>query len=106
MSASEIAELCNALPPDKREAARRSYRLFGENPAHPSLRFKKLAGHDSMWSVRINDSFRALAERNGEREGVDIGRDATVLEQIGHTACDNFGLPDPAQAMSWRLPSG
>ena len=48
------------------EAARRSYQLFLANPAHPSLRLKKLAGHDRIWSVRINDSFRALAERDGD----------------------------------------
>ena len=57
---------CDALDPMIKEAARRSFRLFEENPAHPSLRFKKLAGHDCIWSVRINDSFRALAERNGD----------------------------------------
>jgi hypothetical protein len=55
-----------ALDPQIKEAARRSYHLFAGNPAHPSLRFKKLAGHDSIWSVRINDSFRALAERDGD----------------------------------------
>ncbi len=31
------------------------------------LRFKKLAGHERIWSVRINDSFRALAERDGDK---------------------------------------
>ncbi len=36
------------------------------DPGHPSLRFKKLAGSKSVWSVRINDSVRALAERDGE----------------------------------------
>jgi hypothetical protein len=35
------------------------------NSAHPSLRFKKLVGHDRIICVRINDSFRALAERKG-----------------------------------------
>ena len=25
-----------------------------------------MAGHDSVWSVRINDSVRALAERDGD----------------------------------------
>ncbi len=54
------------LDPKVKEAARRSYRLFAENPGHPSLRFKKLAGHDRIWSVRINESFRALAERDGD----------------------------------------
>lgn len=56
----------DALDPRVKEAARRSFRLFAENPAHPSLRFKKLAGHESIWSVRINDSVRVLAERDGD----------------------------------------
>ena len=54
------------LEPTVRIAARESYALFADNPAHPSLRFKKLAGYDSIWSVRINQSYRALAERRGE----------------------------------------
>ena len=45
---------------------RKTYQVFAENPAHPSLRYKKLAGHDGIWSVRINYSFRALAERKGD----------------------------------------
>jgi hypothetical protein len=49
-----------------REAARKAYQQFSENPAQRSLRFNKLAGHDRIRSVRINDSFRALAERNGD----------------------------------------
>ena len=56
----------DALDPRVKDTARRSYRLFMENPSHPSLRFKKLAGHDRVWSVRINDSFRAIAERDGD----------------------------------------
>jgi hypothetical protein len=55
-----------ALDPRVKEAARRSYRLFTENPGHPSLRFKKLAGQERVWSVRINDSVRAIAERDGD----------------------------------------
>jgi len=55
-----------ALDPRVQEAARRSYSLFEADPAHPSLRFKKLAGHERIWSVRINDSYRALAERGGD----------------------------------------
>ena len=29
-------------------------------PNHPSLRFKKLANHDDIWSVRINNDYRAI----------------------------------------------
>jgi len=49
-----------------REAARRSYSLFAENPSHPSLRFKKLGGYEHIWSVRINEQYRAVGERSGE----------------------------------------
>lgn len=54
------------LDPRMREAARRAYRLFEENPNHPSLRFKKLGGYEHIWSVRINEQYRAVAERHGD----------------------------------------
>lgn len=40
--------------------------LFAENPDHPSLRFKKLGGYDNVWSVRINEQYRAVCERDGD----------------------------------------
>lgn len=54
------------LDPRIRIAARRSYSLFADNVDHPSLRFKKLAGYDDVWSVRINEQYRAVGERHGE----------------------------------------
>lgn len=36
-----------------------------EDPAHPSLRFKKLAGYENVWSVRIGAQYRAVGERTG-----------------------------------------
>jgi hypothetical protein len=56
----------DGLDPRVREAARRAYGLFGENPDHPSLRFKKLGGCENVWSVRINEQYRAVGERNGD----------------------------------------
>jgi Txe/YoeB family toxin of Txe-Axe toxin-antitoxin module len=55
------------LDPRVQEAARRAYRLFSENPAHPSLRFKKLAGLPDVWSVRIDEQYRAVGERHGDK---------------------------------------
>jgi hypothetical protein len=49
-----------------RLAARRAYGTFAENPDHPSLRFKKLSGYDHVWSVRINEQYRAVGERHGD----------------------------------------
>ena len=54
------------LDPPVREAARRAYKLFADNPDHPSLRFKKLGGYEDVWSVRINEQYRAVAERSGD----------------------------------------
>jgi mRNA-degrading endonuclease RelE of RelBE toxin-antitoxin system len=57
----------HSLDPTVRAAAREAYRLFSENPAHPSLRFKKLAGYDNIWSVRIGAQYRAVGERTGSK---------------------------------------
>ena len=54
------------LDPRIRDAAKRAYTLFAENPVHPSLRFKKLAGYEDVWSVRINEQYRAVGQRKGE----------------------------------------
>jgi plasmid maintenance system killer protein len=49
-----------------RLAARRAYSLFAQNSDHPSLRFKKLGGYDRVWSVRVNEKYRAIGERHGD----------------------------------------
>ncbi len=55
------------LPSAVRTLARKNYRLWRQNPRHPSLRFKKV-GVD-LWSVRIGAEHRALA---AEEQGVLI----------------------------------
>jgi len=54
------------LSESNRASARRAYALFAKNPEHPSLRFKKLGGHDNVWSVRINEQYRSIGERKGD----------------------------------------
>ena len=49
-----------ALPGEVQEQARRAYRLWRTNPAHPGLRFKLLRGHDGLYSVRVGRGWRAL----------------------------------------------
>jgi hypothetical protein len=46
------------LPQDVRRLADRSYKLLKDNPAHPSLHFKKVG---QFWSARIGLHHRALA---------------------------------------------
>jgi mRNA-degrading endonuclease RelE of RelBE toxin-antitoxin system len=49
-----------------REAARKAYRLFEQDPGHPSLQFKKLGGYERIWSVRISAQYRAVGERHAD----------------------------------------
>jgi len=59
--------LLSDLPTDVQRAARRAYRLFQGNPAHPGLQFKKLEGEDSIYPVRIGLEHRALAVMKKDR---------------------------------------
>ena len=54
------------LAPSVKARARLAYQLFAENPDHPSLRFKKLQGGGDIWSVRINEQYRAVGVRSGD----------------------------------------
>jgi Txe/YoeB family toxin of Txe-Axe toxin-antitoxin module len=53
------------LAENTKKDARRAYALFANDPAHPSLRFKKLAGYNDVWSVRISAQYRAVGQRSG-----------------------------------------
>lgn len=54
------------LPEEVKRRARKAYRLFEENPRHPSLRFKKVHTEAPIYSVRITRDYRALGVRDGE----------------------------------------
>ena len=54
------------LPAHVRERAREAYRLFQENPGHPSLHFERLGIDADLWSVRITLHSRAVARRKGD----------------------------------------
>jgi mRNA-degrading endonuclease RelE of RelBE toxin-antitoxin system len=54
------------LPTTIRRQARDAYRLFEQNPHHPSLKFKKLPPHEDLWSVRINNDYRAIGRNRGD----------------------------------------
>ncbi len=49
------------LPDDVQETARKAYRLFRDNPQHPSLQFKKVHSREPIYSVRISLGYRAVA---------------------------------------------
>jgi hypothetical protein len=55
-----------ALPESVKRHARQAYRLFRENPRHPSLQFREVEAAPSVYSVRIGIHHRALAVLTGD----------------------------------------
>ena len=55
------------LPFEAQRDAKRAYRLFQNNPAHPGLQFKKLEGEENIYSVRIGLEYRAPAVMKKDR---------------------------------------
>lgn len=53
------------LPASVKQQARKAYKLWRNNPHHPSLRFKRIHHHESMYSVRISRGWRALGLLDG-----------------------------------------
>lgn len=58
---SRFREQFEALSPDSRRAVTAAYRLWKNDPTHPSLYFKPLMG--DLWSARTSQGQRALALR-------------------------------------------
>lgn len=54
------------LPAEIKQRARVAYRLWRENPSHPSLRFKTIHATEPIYSVRIGLGWRAVGVRSGE----------------------------------------
>jgi hypothetical protein len=46
------------LPEPAQRLARQNFKLLKENPAHPSLHFKKIG---NLWSARVGINYRAVA---------------------------------------------
>jgi hypothetical protein len=49
-----------SLDEDLKQSARKAYRLWAENPFHPSLRFKCINHDENIWAVRITRGYRAV----------------------------------------------
>jgi hypothetical protein len=53
------------LPEFIQRLAEKNYRLWCDNPSHPSLDFKKLGGRGERFSIRVGDHYRALGHKIG-----------------------------------------
>jgi len=49
-----------SLNKDIKRSARKAYRLWAQNPFHPSLHFKCIHREENVWSLRITRGYRAL----------------------------------------------
>jgi mRNA-degrading endonuclease RelE of RelBE toxin-antitoxin system len=54
------------LPKEVREQARKAYRLFQQNPHHPSLNFKSIHPSQPIYSARISRGYRTVGIRTGD----------------------------------------
>lgn len=48
------------LDSEIKQRARKTYRLWSENPFHPSLHFKCVNPNENLWSVKITRGVRAI----------------------------------------------
>lgn len=53
-------EAYRLLEEDIRQRSRKAYKLWINNPFHPSLHFKCVNTREGVWSVRITHGYRAL----------------------------------------------
>lgn len=53
-------ELFRLVPDSVQVLARKNYRLWRENPAHPSLQFKRVHRVEPLYSVRVGIGWRVL----------------------------------------------
>jgi mRNA-degrading endonuclease RelE of RelBE toxin-antitoxin system len=51
------------LPKNVREQARKAYRLFRDNPQHPSLNFKPVHPNQPIYSARVSRGYRTVGIR-------------------------------------------
>jgi hypothetical protein len=55
-----FAALFSKLPDAVKEQTRKSYHFWRQNPAHPSLHFKRIEGQEQLYSVRVGLGWRAV----------------------------------------------
>jgi hypothetical protein len=57
----DFDEMLSRLPPHIERAAVKAYRLWKDNPQHPSLQFKRVGDPEPLYSARVTQDYRAVA---------------------------------------------
>ena len=56
----------NLLPERIKNLALKNYKLWKQNPYHPSLQFKEIKNNSNIYSVRIGNGWRVLGIRDND----------------------------------------
>lgn len=66
LTTEDFRVLLASAPAEIQARARATYRVWSDNPAHPSLRFKRVHAGQPIYSVRITLDWRALCVLNDD----------------------------------------
>ncbi len=66
VTTEQFRRLYASAPLPRQEQIKRAYKLWRENPAHPSIRFKKVHDTDPIYSARVDLDWRALGVLEGD----------------------------------------
>jgi len=64
-STERFREALEQLPKEIRQSAQEAYRLWLEDPRHPSLHFKRIHSTKAVYSARVGLGWRAVGLRRG-----------------------------------------
>jgi len=65
VTTEQFRQLYTQAPLERRRKIRRAYQRWQENPAHPSLRFKKVHTTLPIYSARVDLDWRAVGVLKG-----------------------------------------
>jgi len=63
-------DLFLSLPQRVQETAKKNYKIWKQNPFHPSLEFKEVKPRERIWSVRVGIGWRALGIMKPDEEKI------------------------------------
>ncbi len=63
---NDFKSLYQKIPLYVKKQSEKAYKLWKDDPNHPSLQFKKIHATEQIYSVRIGLHWRALGLRDGE----------------------------------------
>ena len=58
--------LYRKLPSDIQKRTVKALELFEQNPSHPSLGHKKMAGRENIFELRVSDNYRITYQKMGQ----------------------------------------